>query len=63
MFNLMNAFKKFLKDESAQGATEYILLLVAVVAILVMFKGQILQQVSNLLGILDQKIGQASQTP
>ncbi len=60
MFNLMNAFKKFLKDESAQGATEYILLLVAVVAILVMFKKQILEVVSTLLGNLSGQINQAS---
>ncbi len=44
MFNkLKNNFKvvatRFWKDESAQGATEYILLLVVVVAIATMFRG------------------------
>ena len=32
-----------LKDESGQGATEYILLLVVVVALVFMFKGKILK--------------------
>ncbi len=63
MFNLMNAFKKFLKDESAQGATEYILLLVAVVAILVLFKDRILAQVDTLLNKLSEKVNQASTVP
>jgi Flp pilus assembly pilin Flp len=61
MFNLMNAFKKFLKDESAQGATEYILLLVAVVAILTMFRGRIMTVVQDLIGNLSGQIQQASQ--
>ena len=60
MFNLMKAFKKFLKDESAQGATEYILLLVAVVAILVLFKEQIMNQVRGLLTKLGGQIESAS---
>lgn len=33
--------KKLMKDESGQGATEYILLLVVVVALALMFRGQI----------------------
>jgi len=61
MFNLM---KKFWKDESAQGATEYILLLVAVVAILVLFRQQINQQVQSLLGNLGTKMNDfSSQSP
>lgn len=43
----MTSIKKFFtnlwKDESAQGATEYILLLVAVVAVVVMFKPKIME--------------------
>ena len=31
---MMNTLKKFWQDESAQGATEYILLLVVVVSVL-----------------------------
>ncbi len=60
MSNLVKMLKKFAKDESAQGATEYILLLVAVVAILVLFRGQIMEQVKGLLGNLSQGISQFS---
>lgn len=34
-------FKKLMRDETAQGATEYILLLVVVVAIAMLFRTQI----------------------
>ena len=37
----MAILKKLWKDESAQGATEYILMLVAVVALAIMFKEKI----------------------
>ena len=37
-------------DESAQGATEYILLLVVVVAVVLMFKNQILTMMKGKLG-------------
>ncbi len=47
---------KLLKDESAQGATEYILLLVAVVGLLALFRGQITQQVENMIGKLGEQI-------
>lgn len=47
--------KKFLhtlwKDESAQGATEYILMLVIVVGIAMMFK-------TKIMGIINQKVEQ-----
>ena len=42
--------KDFIKNEEAQGATEYILLLVAVVAVLVLFKEKI-------MGLLEGKMG------
>jgi Flp pilus assembly pilin Flp len=51
MKNLVNTFKKIIKDESGQGATEYILLLVVVVAIAMIFKDQI-------MGIVKTKIEQ-----
>lgn len=38
---MVNTIKKLWKDESAQGATEYILMLVVVVAIAMLFKNQI----------------------
>ncbi len=48
--------KKLIQDESAQGATEYILLLIVVVAIAMMFKEQIKGAVSNKLGELEGMI-------
>ena len=38
---MKKTLKRLWKDESAQGATEYIFMLVVVVAIAVMFKNQI----------------------
>ena len=38
---MKKTLKKLWKDESAQGATEYILMLVVVVSIAVLFKDQI----------------------
>jgi Flp pilus assembly pilin Flp len=34
-------FKRLWKDESAQGMTEYILLVVVVIGLVIMFKGRI----------------------
>ncbi len=48
--------KKFIQDESAQGATEYILLLVVVVAIAILFRSQIQQIVSDKIGELQGAI-------
>lgn len=45
--------KKLLKNQSGQGATEYILLLVVVVALVMMFKTQI-------KGALDGKLSELS---
>jgi Flp pilus assembly pilin Flp len=41
MKSAIKVFKKIWNDESAQGATEYILLLVVVVAVVILFKGKI----------------------
>jgi len=49
--------KKLLKNQSGQGATEYILLLVVVVALVLMFKNQIKQTVSDKIGELNGMIG------
>jgi Flp pilus assembly pilin Flp len=53
--------KKFLtnlwKDESAQGATEYILLLVAVVAVVMLFREKIQAVLQDKLGELSGNIG------
>lgn len=50
---MKNALKKLWQDESAQGATEYILILVVVVSIAMTFKdqiGQIIQGKTQTLG-------------
>lgn len=48
--------KQLWKDESAQGATEYILMLVVVVAIAVTFKDKIQEIVSGKVNKLGQDI-------
>lgn len=62
MKNIKNILKKFWKDESAQGMTEYILLLVIVVGLVLMFKTQITEtlkgQVGKLQGELQKVTGQ-----
>lgn len=50
-------FKKLMKDESGQGATEYILLLVVVVGLAMIFKKQITDAFS---GKLSELAGQIS---
>lgn len=56
----MKQLKKFLKniwkDESAQGATEYILLLVIVMALAFLFKGKIMEIVEAKLGDISRDI-------
>lgn len=52
-----NFSKKLLKNQSGQGATEYILLLVVVVALVLMFKNQIKETVSNKISELNGMIG------
>ena len=54
---MKNLINKLAKDESAQGATEYILLLVVVVAVVAMFRDEIQVQVKNLIGKLSGEIG------
>ncbi|MCB0364038.1 MAG: hypothetical protein H6624_13475 [Bdellovibrionaceae bacterium] len=49
--------KKLWNDESGQGATEYILLLVVVVALVMIFRPQIEQIVNDKLGQLSSAIG------
>lgn len=57
MLNLKNISKKHLKNERGQGATEYILLLVVVVALVMMFKNQIKETVSGKIEELNGSIG------
>jgi Flp pilus assembly pilin Flp len=48
--------KKLLKNRSGQGATEYILLLVVVVAIVILFKEQIKKSLDGKLSELSGSI-------
>lgn len=58
MKKLKNFSKNLLKNRSGQGATEYILLLVVVVALVLMFKDQIKTTVSSKISELQNMIGQ-----
>lgn len=53
---LMKATKEFFADESAQGMTEYILLLVAIIAIAMLFKKQITAAVESKVNDVGDKI-------
>lgn len=54
----MKALKKFFQEESAQGATEYILLLVVVVTIAMMFREQIQGIIQSKIADLGSEIGE-----
>ena len=58
MKKLATTLKNLWKDESGQGATEYILLLVVVVALALMFRGQITQAFEGKLSELSDSINQ-----
>lgn len=53
----LNLVKKLWNDESGQGATEYILLLVVVVALAMAFKDQIGEAVSGKMGEVQGSLG------
>ncbi|WII70549.1 Flp1 family type IVb pilin [Bdellovibrio sp. 22V] len=55
MKKFKNFSKKLLKNKSGQGATEYILLLVVVVALVLMFKDQIKTTVSGKITKLQRR--------
>lgn len=50
--------KKLLGNKRGQGATEYILLLVVVVAVVLMFKGEITKQINQKLSDLNSGMSQ-----
>ena len=56
----LNTIKKLWSDESGQGATEYILLLVVVVGIAMIFKDRIRGAVEGKLSDLNSQIGSFS---
>ncbi len=53
---MKNFIKSLWKDESAQGATEYIMLLVVVVGLALLFKQKISEQVKGLIDELSAKL-------
>jgi Flp pilus assembly pilin Flp len=50
--------KNLFKNQRGQGATEYILLLVVVVALVMMFKNQISETMKTKVGDLQNMIGE-----
>lgn len=58
MHKLKQHMTKFWKDESGQGTTEYILLLVVVVGVAVLFKNQITSAINQKLEWLSSQMGQ-----
>ena len=56
MKKIKTFLKDFIKNEEAQGATEYILLLVAVVAVLVIFKDKIMGLLKGKMGDLENQM-------
>lgn len=54
---LKTTLKNLWNDESAQGATEYILLLVIVVALALTFKDRIMKMVTGKLGEIESGMG------
>lgn len=57
MKKVTSVFSKLWKDESGQGATEYILLLVVVVGLAFIFKDKIRAIVTEKMGELEGDIG------
>lgn len=54
---MKKAMKQLWQDESAQGATEYILMLVIVVGIAMLFKGKITGIINEKLSDLESAMG------
>ncbi len=58
--NVMKAMlKKFLRDESGQSTTEYILILFVVVMVAMKFKGRFEKTMDNASNMLDGKLNEA----
>ena len=53
MNKLKSAMSRFVKDESGQGATEYILLLVVVIGVIFMFGPKLKQIVQDKMGSIE----------
>ena len=59
MLRIKGEFKRFLTEEKAQGATEYILILVAIVAVVVLFRTKITNYAGQMLDALQSEMGKA----
>lgn len=57
MQKVKSFFKNMMKDESGQGATEYILLVVVVVGLVMMFGPKIKATLANKMADIDSKVG------
>jgi Flp pilus assembly pilin Flp len=57
MKNFKKKFNEMVKDESAQGMTEYVLLVMVVVAIVILFKDSIKEAISGKMEQLKGQIG------
>ncbi len=55
----LETLQKFLKDESGQTTTEYILILAVIVTIFMQFRKKLLNIINKLFGGLDNAAGQA----
>lgn len=53
---IRNAFKKFVREESGQTTTEYILILAVVVTMIMQFKTKFSGIINNIFGKLDSQI-------
>ncbi len=59
--NYLETTKKFLKDESGQTTTEYILILAVIVTIFMQFRKKLLGIINKLFGSLDSATNSAIQ--
>jgi len=56
----MKKFTNFMKNEKGQGATEYILLLVVIVGLVIAFKKPITDMITGKIGQLQQSVNQVN---
>lgn len=56
-------FKKTVKDQRGQGMMEYILLLVIVVGLVFVFKGQLKTQFDSVMANIQGSVGNVLQNP
>lgn len=54
---MRNTLRRLWQDESAQGTSEYILLLVAIIAVAALFRNQIKEIISKKMGEVGSEIG------